>query len=98
MDCCFADKNRTFSGGMDRTLKMFDVPTGIETILGEHEKAIKCVVHNPVDSMLVLIGVLTLITIYLDSLYTGSWDFSVKLWDPRDHKLARVFHQLDRVN
>lgn len=34
---------------------------------------------------------------HIDSLYTGSWDYTVKLWDPRDHKLARVFHQLDRV-
>eukprot|EP00026_Physarum_polycephalum_P012355 Phypoly_transcript_12653.p1 GENE.Phypoly_transcript_12653~~Phypoly_transcript_12653.p1 ORF type:complete len:338 (+),score=65.48 Phypoly_transcript_12653:25-1014(+) len=81
LDCCFVDKTRTFSGGMDRCLKMFDVPTGLETIIGDHEKAIKCVVHNPVDN----------------SLYTGSWDYTVKLWDPRDHKLARVFHQLDRV-
>lgn len=29
---------------------MFDVPTGIESVIGDHEKAIKCVVHNPVDS------------------------------------------------
>jgi hypothetical protein len=29
---------------------MFDVPTGMETIIGDHEKPIKAVVHNPVDS------------------------------------------------
>ena len=42
---------------MDRCLKMFDVPTGIETIIGDHEKPIKCVVHNPVDSKYCLLCV-----------------------------------------
>ncbi len=51
LDCSFADKTRAFSGGMDRSVKMFDLTTGIETIIGDHEKPVKCVVANPVDGV-----------------------------------------------
>lgn len=46
------DKSRTYSGGMDKVLKMYDVTTGIETPIGDHDKAIRCVVPNITDGML----------------------------------------------
>ena len=53
-----------------------------ETVLGNHEEAIKCVEFCPEVSVLV----------------TGSWDQTVKLWDPRMGRSAGSFSQPDKVS
>ena len=35
LDCCFSDPSRSFSAGLDNTLKMFDFPSQTETALGK---------------------------------------------------------------
>jgi len=67
LDCSFPDKNRAFSGGLDRVVKMVDLNTNVETLLGEHEAAIKCVEYSAPHDLLV----------------TGSWDMTLRTWDPR---------------
>lgn len=44
---------------------MFDVPTGVETVIGDHEKPIKCVVHNPVDSIAFILSFIFIYFLFL---------------------------------
>ena len=52
-----------------------------ETKLGAHNQAIRCIQGNPVHNMVL----------------TGSWDSTVKLWDPRDPQGVTTLHVPDKV-
>eukprot|EP01123_Difflugia_compressa_P010118 TRINITY_DN3600_c0_g1_i1.p1 TRINITY_DN3600_c0_g1~~TRINITY_DN3600_c0_g1_i1.p1 ORF type:complete len:370 (-),score=70.33 TRINITY_DN3600_c0_g1_i1:161-1270(-) len=67
LDCCFSDVFTVYSGGLGMSLRMFDLNTQQETVLGEHKKAIKCVEYSKEETLAV----------------TGSWDSTIKIWDPR---------------
>lgn len=81
LDCCFHDAVHVYSGGLDSTLKMFDLNSGSEVIVGSHEAAIRCVEYCPEVNVVI----------------TGSWDSTVKLWDPRTPCSAGSFSQPDKV-
>ncbi|KAK6185395.1 hypothetical protein SNE40_007640 [Patella caerulea] len=81
LDCCFQDSVHSFSGGVDNTLKMYDFNTQSETIVGTHDKPIRCVEYGADVNVVV----------------TGSWDSTVKLWDPRTPCCAGSFTQPDKV-
>eukprot|EP01029_Cantina_marsupialis_P000102 TRINITY_DN1010_c1_g2_i2.p2 TRINITY_DN1010_c1_g2~~TRINITY_DN1010_c1_g2_i2.p2 ORF type:complete len:302 (+),score=53.79 TRINITY_DN1010_c1_g2_i2:1310-2215(+) len=67
LDCCFADNTRAFSGGLDRSVTMYEFNTGTQLSLGTHDNAIKCM-EFAAD---------------LNLLFSGSWDSTVKTWDCR---------------
>lgn len=67
LDCCFSDPAHAFSGGLDRTLKSFDLNTASESVVGSHNHAIRCIELNT----------------EVNGILTGSWDHNLKLWDPR---------------
>ena len=77
LDCCFAEPTKAFSGGLDRTLKNFDFPSQTEGVLGTHEDAIRCVEYCPELGIVV----------------TGSWDKTIKLWDPRQKHGVGTYDQ-----
>ncbi|XP_014671935.1 PREDICTED: mitotic checkpoint protein BUB3-like [Priapulus caudatus] len=81
LDCCFQDGVHAYSGGLDQNLKMFDFNSGTETIVGLHEAPIRCVEYCADVNVIV----------------TGSWDMTVKLWDPRAARSAGSFSQPDKV-
>lgn len=81
LDCCFHDAVHSYSGGLDHTLKMFDFNSGTEMTVGTHDAPIRCVEYSPEVNVVV----------------TGSWDSSVKLWDPRTPVNAGTFPQPDKV-
>lgn len=81
LDCCFQDAVHVFSGGIDSTLKQFNFNTNAEMVVGTHEAAIRCVEFCPEINVII----------------TGSWDCSVKLWDPRGPNQAGSFSQPDKV-
>ncbi|ESO81944.1 hypothetical protein LOTGIDRAFT_223691 [Lottia gigantea] len=81
LDCCFQDSVHSFSGGIDKTLKMYDFNTQTETVVGTHDRAVKCVEFGADVNVIV----------------TGSWDSTVKLWDPRSPCCAGSFTQPDKV-
>ena len=81
LDCCFTDKNHAYSGGLDKVLKCYDFAAQKETIVGSHDDAIRCVHYCPEVNVII----------------TGSWDKTVKLWDPRMPACAGSFKQPNKV-
>ncbi len=81
LDCCFTDANHVLSGGLDKLLKIYDLNTQKELVIGAHEEPIKCVHYSPEANVII----------------TGSWDKYVKLWDPRTPSCVGSFEQPDKV-
>ncbi|RKO87089.1 WD40-repeat-containing domain protein [Blyttiomyces helicus] len=69
LDVAFSDSVHGFSAGLDRRLKMVDLHTTTETILGSHDDAIRCVEYCKETGNII----------------TGSWDKTVRVWDPRSN-------------
>jgi len=67
LDCCFYNDSQCFSGGLDRAVKTVDLITGKESILGYHDDAVKSLEKVKETDVVV----------------SGSWDKTVRLWDPR---------------
>ncbi|XP_040574965.1 mitotic checkpoint protein BUB3 [Lepeophtheirus salmonis] len=82
LDCTFQDPIRVWSGGLDGSLKTFDINSGTETLIGSHEKAVKCVRYSE----------------EINGLISGSWDSTIKFWDPRNsNPLIGTYPQPERV-
>lgn len=69
LDCCFSEdsSDRIYSSGLDKTVKSFDIKTGVEFVVGNHEKGVRCIEYDPDHRLLI----------------SGSWDSTLKLWDER---------------
>jgi len=81
LDCAFQDPIHVWSGGLDNILKSFDINSSTESAHGSHEGAIKCVEFSAECGLVV----------------TGSWDTTVKLWDPRAPGCQGAHSQPDKV-
>lgn len=81
LDCAFYDPTHAWSGGLDTQLKTHDLNTDQDTIVGTHDAPIRCVEYCPEVNVMV----------------TGSWDRSVRLWDPRTPCNAGTFTQPEKV-
>ncbi|KAF9621206.1 hypothetical protein IFM89_016700 [Coptis chinensis] len=87
LDCCFdEDSSGFFSASLDNTVRKFDFTSGKEDVLGKHEAPVRCVEHSNASGQLI----------------SGSWDKTVKCWDPRaasgkEHTLVGTHLQPERV-
>ncbi|KAI8812542.1 WD40-repeat-containing domain protein [Cladochytrium replicatum] len=82
LDVCFADSKTAYSAGLDRTLKSVDVATNVDASVGTHDEAICSVVFAKQTGQVI----------------TGSWDKSVKMWDPRSNdSLVGKYDQREKV-
>lgn len=50
LDAAFVDEGKVASGGLDQSIKMFDIETGRESVLGAHSAPVRCVEHAPEQS------------------------------------------------
>ncbi|KFD69769.1 hypothetical protein M514_11791 [Trichuris suis] len=81
LDCIFTDGGHCCSAGSDTFVKYFDLEIGFETILGAHEGPVRCLSNLP------SVGLMA----------SGSWDQTVKLWDPRAGRCVGCYNQPQRV-
>ena len=82
--CYFQPSIKTLLGSKRQALKLFFVIVVFvtESVVGTHELPVKCVEYCPEVNVIV----------------TGSWDQTVKLWDPRTPCNAGSFSQPDKVH
>lgn len=69
------------SASLDKTIKITDLVTAESTTLGTHDDAVKTLTNARELSLLV----------------SGSWDKSIKLFDPRQSKCVSVHEQPQKV-
>jgi len=70
LDCCFTERGSSaYSAGMDRCVKLFDFTANKETIVGAHDKAVRCLEFSSELGVVV----------------SGSWDETLRAWDARSH-------------
>ncbi|KAI6101440.1 WD40-repeat-containing domain protein [Pisolithus croceorrhizus] len=109
LTCCFGDATQAYSGGLDNGVRELDLTTENVTCLGQHGNAVSAVNYARDQSSRSFISLcnpcLTLYLIALEVLISGSWDLSLKLWDPRSstanvstHVLPERVYHMDLVN
>ncbi|KAJ7632118.1 WD40-repeat-containing domain protein [Roridomyces roridus] len=67
LTCCFSDSSHGFSGGLDATIRHLEIGTEKMVTVGSHTDAVSGMVYSDESNALV----------------SGSWDCSLRLWDPR---------------
>ncbi|ALC46194.1 Bub3 [Drosophila busckii] len=77
LDCAFMDIVHLVSGGLDNKLRLYDVNTQTENLVGAHDKPIRCVEYAD----------------HVNCILTGSWDATVKLWDMREKRCLGSYEQ-----
>ncbi|XP_066376164.1 mitotic checkpoint protein BUB3.1-like isoform X3 [Miscanthus floridulus] len=86
LDCCFHDDSSGFSAGADHTVRRLVFSSSKEDVLGRHDGPVRCVEYSYAAGQVI----------------TGSWDKTVKCWDPRgvsgpEHTLVGTYAQPERV-
>ncbi|KAE8008090.1 hypothetical protein FH972_004637 [Carpinus fangiana] len=86
LDCCFHDDSSGFSASADNTVRRLVFSSNKEDILGRHDAPVRCVEYSYAAGQLI----------------TGSWDKTLKCWDPRgasgqDRTLVGTYPQPERV-
>ncbi|XP_042418752.1 mitotic checkpoint protein BUB3.1-like [Zingiber officinale] len=86
LDCCFHDDSSGFSAGADHSVRRHIFGSGKEDILGHHDAPVRCVEYSYAAGQVI----------------TGSWDKTLKCWDPRganssDRALIGTYVQPERV-
>ncbi|XP_076629203.1 mitotic checkpoint protein Bub3 isoform X3 [Colletes latitarsis] len=75
------DAVHAYSGGLGNTLKMYDINSNTESIMGTHDKPIRKIEYCAA----------------VNAILTGGWDAAVKLWDPRTPTCVGSYLQPDVV-
>lgn len=81
LDVALQGRNIAWSGGLDSKVKMFDIATSSETVIGTHAGAVRTVEVAPENNAIV----------------TGGWDSMVKLWDSRCPGEVGTIAQPDKI-
>ncbi|KAH8103147.1 WD40 repeat-like protein [Cristinia sonorae] len=89
LTCCFSDADHAYSGGLDTSVRELDLATEKVNHLGQHGDAVSTMRHSKDQNVLI----------------TGSWDRTLRFWDPRastpqqsSHNLPERVYQMDLVN
>uniref|UniRef100_A0ACB8F9G1 Mitotic spindle checkpoint protein Bub3 n=1 Tax=Sphaerodactylus townsendi TaxID=933632 RepID=A0ACB8F9G1_9SAUR len=79
LDCAFYDPTHAWSGGLDRQLKMHDLNTDQENLVGTHDAPIRCVEYCPEVNVMVYT-----LSVSGDRLIVGTAGRRVLVWDLRN--------------
>ena len=77
----FKDAVHLYSGDLSGHLKMYDVNANSATNIGTHDNAIKAVEYS----------------LDVNTILTGSWDCTVKMWDIRSQQSIGTYSQPGKV-
>lgn len=82
LDCAWGENSgQAFSVGLDQAVKSYNLEAGTTTTLGTHEAGVRCVEFSGSHGLVA----------------SGSWDKTVKLWDPRTNQAVGSYTQPDKV-
>jgi len=81
LDSCFLDSVNTWSGDIKGNVFAYNINTGSQIQTGQHNDAVRCIEFCPEVGVLV----------------TGSWDKTIRLWDPRSQHNVASYNQPDKV-
>jgi len=81
LDCVAQDTSKVFSGGLDKSLLLYDFGTESKIVVGRHDDTIRCVEYWADKNVAI----------------TGSWDSTVRVWDPRSSTSVGVYYTNDQV-
>ncbi|KAK4512800.1 uncharacterized protein ATC70_003507 [Mucor velutinosus] len=76
LDCCFGDDNVVYFGGLDRKVKMINLDTNEESVIGKHDAPISCICYGSATKRV----------------YTGSWDTTLRVWDAQTSTEEHTLH------
>ncbi|OCH94014.1 WD40 repeat-like protein [Obba rivulosa] len=76
--CCFSDATHAYSGGLDTSVRELDLENEKITHVGSHSDSISCMNYSRDQNVLI----------------TGSWDRTVRFWDPRASAPQQSSHEL----
>ncbi|KAH7908032.1 WD40-repeat-containing domain protein [Hygrophoropsis aurantiaca] len=89
LTCCFSDASHAYSGGLDTGVRELDLTSEKVTHLGQHSNSVSSMNYSQ----------------ELNALITGSWDQTLRFWDPRaptaeqsTHSLPERVYHTDLVN
>ncbi|KAK0528084.1 mitotic spindle checkpoint protein Bub3 [Tilletia horrida] len=81
LDVCWVGREVAASGGVDRRVRLLDTKTGTSEIIGKHDMPVSRIRYSAETKLLI----------------TGSWDRTLKVWDPASRKLLRTISLGEKV-
>ncbi|VDN07315.1 unnamed protein product [Thelazia callipaeda] len=81
LSCAFFSNKDIASGGLDSLIKIYNIESGEEFIIGHHKAPVRCLEYSKQHNLIV----------------SGSWDSSIMLWDTRSKSSAGFGNNGDKV-
>ncbi|KAE8725637.1 Mitotic checkpoint protein BUB3.2 [Hibiscus syriacus] len=103
LDCCFHDDSSGFSASDDNTVRRIVFSHGKEDIFGRHDFPVRCIEYlMQQNSVMPMIRITSWECTKHGQGITGSWDKTLKCWDPRgasgkEKTLVGTYLQPERV-
>ncbi|TDL25339.1 WD40 repeat-like protein [Rickenella mellea] len=78
LDCCFSDGSHAYSGSLDHSVREMDLQAEQIRVLGQHSEPVSRTTFSRGTNQLI----------------TGSWDRTLRFWDPRSSNPHQSTHNL----
>ncbi|CAD6901616.1 unnamed protein product [Tilletia controversa] len=81
LDVCWVGNDVAASGSVDRRVRLLDLRNGTSEIIGKHDMPISRIRYSQESNLLI----------------SGSWDRSLKIWDPLSRRLLQTLELGEKV-
>ncbi|KAL9933285.1 hypothetical protein V8E36_008003 [Tilletia maclaganii] len=81
LDVCWINDRLAASAGVDRRIRLLDIKSGSSEIIGKHEMPVSRIRYSKETNLLI----------------SGSWDRTLKIWDPSTRRLLRTIQLGEKV-